>query len=379
MRLGLDLLFLIPGETGGRETYARELIAALIAEQPELDAVAFVGADATPALRADLATAMRMIRVPSTARRPDRWAAGELVQLPVAAHRAGVDVLHSLANFGPVAGPFRRVLTLHDMQYRAVPELLTTARRAGTTVMLETAARRAHRIITVSGFSRDEIVRELGIEAGRIDVVPNGLGSSAVNPTSEAALRERLDLGARSVVLTAASDLPHKNLGVLVDALALLPADQRPLLVIAGAGTDRGDLPGRVAGHRLSHDVRLLGFCPAPDLEGLYAMAGAFVLPSVYEGFGMPVLEAMSRGVPVICADIPALREVGGDAAAYFAPNSPAEIAAAITLLTSDNGLATRLAGRGRDRARGFSWHAAAIATMACYRRAYGKNDQTDR
>jgi glycosyltransferase involved in cell wall biosynthesis len=370
MRLGLDLLFLIPDETGGRETYARELISAMFAVEPGLRATAFINRDTGTSLVRQLGPVMRVVRVPVSARRPEQWALGELALLPWAGRRAGIDILHSLANFAPVSGRFRRVITLHDLQYRAVPELLTPARRLGTARLLESAARRADRIITGSAFSRDSIVRDLAITPDRIDVIPYGVGARAApSPVPEGELRQRHRLGTSPVVLTVASDLPHKNLGTLIDALGLIPARQRPVLVIAGPGTDGPGLRARARDAGVHDDVRLLGFQPAEELDGLYALATCLVLPSLYEGFGLPVLEAMTRGIPVACSDIPAVREASGDAALRFAPDRPADIASAIQRLTEDAELRRRLAEAGRQRAGLFSWARAARDTLSSYRR----------
>jgi glycosyltransferase involved in cell wall biosynthesis len=339
-------------------------------------ATAFVGREATPGLVRQLQTAMRVVRLPSSARRPDRWAIGELVRLPIAGRRAGIDLLHSLANFAPASGPFRRVITLHDLQYRAVPELLTPARRLGTTVLLETAVRRADRIIAVSRSSGDEITETLGIAPARIDVIPNGvrLPDGAGRPAA-GALRAGFGLGDRPVVLTVATDLPHKNLDRLLEALALIPADQRPVLVLAGPRTDGHRLRERAVAAGVSGDVRPLGFVTATELDGLYALATASVLPSLYEGFGLPVLESLARGVPVACSDIGPLHEVAGDAALRFDPRRVEDIAAAIQRLLDDPPLRQRLAAAGPGRAAAFTWRRAAEATLATYRRALASDD----
>jgi glycosyltransferase involved in cell wall biosynthesis len=371
MHVGFDLLFLIPGETGGRETYARELIPELFAVEPALAATAFVGRDATPELVAELHTAMRVVRLPMSTRRPDQWAIGELARLPVAGRRASIDLLHSLANFAPVSGRFRRVMTLHDLQYRAVPELLTPARRLGTAVLLEAAARRADRIITVSQASGHEITENLGIAPDRIDVIPNGVrlpDAAGHRDTDE--LRARFTLGDRPVALAVGSDLPHKNLDRLLDAMALVPEARRPVLVLAGPGTDGPRLREKAMAAGVSSDVHLAGFVAAADLDGLYALAELVVLPSLYEGFGLPALEAMARGVPVVCADIPPLREVTGDAALRFAPERTPDMAAAIEMVLTHEGLRTRLASAGRARVAAFTWRRAADQTLASYRRA---------
>jgi len=377
MRVGLDLLYLVPGETGGRETYARELVPALLERAPELELIAFVNRDAGPRLAAELGDGVRAVVVPVSARSRAQWALGELALVSVAAQRAHVDVLHSMANFAPAWGRFRRVVTIHDLQYRAVPELLTPANRVATSALVSLAARRAQRIIAVSAAGAEEIVAGLGVARARIDVVPNGvrLPASATTPapplsstTDELRARHRLD--DRPLALAVATHLPHKNLPALIDALALIAPAERPLLAIAGHDTDDGRLQAQAAAAGVEEDVRLLGHCSTAELDALYALATCLVLPTLHEGFGLPAIEAMARSLPVACSDIPALREVGGSAALYFDPRSPAQIAAAIGELIADTGLAGRLRELGRVQAARFSWAAAAAGTLESYRRA---------
>jgi glycosyltransferase involved in cell wall biosynthesis len=380
MRVGLDLLYLVPGQTGGRETYARELIPALADLAPELELVAFVNRDAGPRLAAELGPNVRAVTLPVSARSRAQWALGELSLVSLAARRARVDVLHSLANFAPPWGGFRRVVTIHDLQYRVVPELLTPANRLATSALVSLAAHRAQRIIAVSSAGADEIVSGLRIARARVDVVPNGVRlppsssplspspSSPPSPTDDLLARLRPD--GRPLALAVATHLPHKNLPALLDALALIAPAERPLLAIAGHDTDDGRLQAQATAAGIGEDVRLLGHCSTDELDALYELAACLVLPTLHEGFGLPVIEAMARSLPVACSDIPALREVGSSAALYFDPRSPSQIAAAIAELISDTGLAGRLRELGRVQAAGFSWAAAAAGTLACYRRA---------
>jgi glycosyltransferase involved in cell wall biosynthesis len=370
MRVGLDLLYLVPGETGGRETYARELVPAMLEIAPEHELVAFVNRDAGPQLAAELGDGISAVVVPVSARNRAQWALGELALVSMAARRARVELLHSMANFAPPWGGFRRVVTIHDLQYRAVPELLSWPMRAGTSALVSLAARESDRIITGSAAARDEIVAALRVERERIDIVPHGVR----HPTrpSTAGLRERFGLGERPVALTVATNLPHKNLPALIDALALIDPARRPVLLIAGYNTDDRALWEQAAAAGVADDVRLLGGCATEELDSLYALAGCLVLPTLYEGFGLPVLEAMARSLPVACSDIPTLREVAGPAALYFDPHVPAQIAARIVEMTGDAKLAERMRECGRTRAASFSWSAAAIATLASYRKALG-------
>lgn len=370
MRLGLDLLFLIPGETGGRETYARQLISALFEREPELSATAFVNREAQPGLQRSLGANLRVVGLPVSVHSPLQWAGGELARLPRAAARAQVDLLHSLANFAPISGRVPRVVTIHDLQYRALPELLTPPRRVGTAAMINLAARRAQRIIAVSAFTGHELVSQLRLPADRIDVIPNGIGIPTGPPVAEDELHRRFELGDRPVALTVSTALPHKNLDLLIDSIAAVQTDRRPVLVVCGAGTDGAALRDHVRAARIEGDVRLLGFQPNDVLEGLYRLAACVVMPSLYEGFGFPALEAMVRGVPLACADIPALREVAGSAALWFSPTRASELAGAIAQLVDDPALAQRLSEAGRRRARSYSWARTAESTLSCYRRA---------
>jgi glycosyltransferase involved in cell wall biosynthesis len=369
MRVGLDLLYLVPGETGGRESYARELIPALLERDPGLELVAFLNRDAGPRLAGDLGDRVGAVVVPVSARSRAQWALGELALVSLAARRARVELVHAMANFGPAWGSFRRVVTIHDLQYRVTPQQLSRPARAATHALVSLAARAAHRIIAVSGAGRDEIVAGLGIERERVDVIPNGV-RPAPPSVSTAGLRERHRLGQRAVVLAVATNIPHKNLPVLLDALALIASEERPVLVLVGHATDDGSLADRATGAGVADDVRLLGGCSTEQLDSLYALADCLVLPTLHEGFGLPVLEAMARSLPVACSDIPALREVAGPATLYFDPRSPAQVAQRISELLRDASLAQRLRELGRARAARFSWSRAAESTLASYRRA---------
>jgi glycosyltransferase involved in cell wall biosynthesis len=371
MRVGLDLVYLAPGQTGGRESYARELIPALLAADPQLELVAFVNRDAGPRLAGELAGGMGATVVPVSPRSRGGWAVGELALVSLAARRARVQLVHAMANFGPPWGGFRRVVTVHDLQYLATPELLSRAARTATHALVTLGARRADRIIAVSAAGRDEIVAGLGIARGRIDVVPHGVRPVPPrDPAAAAAVRERHGLGQRPVILTVATNVAHKNLPALIDALALIEPARRPVAIFAGHATDDGSLADLARAAGVAQDVRLLGACSTEQLESLYALAACLVLPTLHEGFGMPALEAMARSLPVVCSDIAALREVAGAAALYFDPRSPEQVAARIVELLGDEMLARRLRELGLARAKQFSWSQAAAATLASYRRA---------
>jgi glycosyltransferase involved in cell wall biosynthesis len=289
------------------------------------------------------------------------WALGELWKLPRAAR--GLDVLHSVANFGPLHGGCARVLNVHDVLWRLLPETVPTAMRLGTNVLVTAAARRADRVITGSQTAAADVERELRLPAGRIAVVPNGV---TVPPDARPAPAD-VGQGARPVALSVATDLPHKNLGALVDGLALVAPEARPVLAFAGHGTDTGALRARAIERGVDGDVRLLGAVDPDHLEALYAAAALFITATRFEGFGLPVLEAMARDVPVACSNLPVLREVAGAAAVWLEPGNPATIGRAIAAALGD---AERLRTAGRARAQRYSWAATARATADVYERA---------
>ncbi len=371
MHIGLNLVFLVPGETGGTEVYARELISELVVTAPESRFTAFVSREGAEARDAPWGDLIEAVTVPVRSRRRGEWVRGEQQLLPTLAARAGVELVHSLANTGPGWGHFRRVVTIHDLHHRLVPEAHLGFRGLGMRVLVPLAARRSDRIIAVSQSTRSDLVALSRVPAGKVDVVPQGIGSPPVSAAlPEAALRTKLALGERRFVLCVAAKRPHKNLIRLLGALALIPPDRRPILVLPGYPTPHEqDLRRRAAGLAIEDDVRLLGWVDQGELERLYASAACFVLPSLHEGFGLPVLEAMVRGLPVACSSRGALAEVSGEAALHFDPDSEREIAAAIERLLTDPAEAARLAAAGRERAARFSWAATAVGTLACYER----------
>ena len=352
------------------ETYARELIPALLDAEPGLRVTSFVNREAhgTAGPWSDL---VEQVLVPVRARRRTEWVRGEQLLLPRLAARAGVDVLHSLASTAPSWGKFRRVVTIHDLIYRIYPEAHFGLRAKGMRLLVPRAARRSDRIIAPSRCTRDDLIRLLGVPAAKIDVIPEGVRAEAPVATPESDVRARYAFADRDVVLTVSALRPHKNLRRLLEAWALLPVERRPLLVLAGySNAHEAELRARAAELGVSEDTRFVGWVPAADLEGLYRLASCFVFPSLYEGFGLPVLEAMARGVPVACSDRGALREVAGDAARIFDPESPRSIANAVEELRQDAALAAKLRAAGLERASRFTWAETARATVRSYEAA---------
>jgi glycosyltransferase involved in cell wall biosynthesis len=370
VHVGLNLVFLVPGETGGMEVYARELIPALVAEAgPGVRFTAFVSREAAAAEGpwAEIPS----VTVPVRSSNRAGWVRGEQALLPRLAAREGVDLMHSLATTAPGWGRFARVTTIHDLHYLTVPEAHFGVRALGMRVLVPLAARRSDRLIAISEATKADVVAHLHVAPERIDVVHQGLGrQSAVAPRPV----EGLELGERPLLLTAAAKRPHKNLMRLLDALALIPPAERPVLVLPGYPTPHeAELRRRAAALGLDRDVRFLGWMGDAEMEWLYAAADAFVFPSLAEGFGLPVLEAMARAVPVACSDRPPMTDIAGDAALRFDPESPRAIADAIEALLRDEEVRRRLSAAGPARAARFTWESTARGTLAAYERTVGR------
>jgi glycosyltransferase involved in cell wall biosynthesis len=359
LHVGLNLVFLVPGQTGGMEVAARETIARLRTRE-DLRLTLFVNREAADEPWHGLAKVV----VPVRATDRVQWVLGEQLLLPLLARRAGVDVLHSPGGTAPLLGARgRRLLTLHDLNYRLVPEAHLGVRGKVMGLLVPAAVRRSARLLVDAASTREDLREHLGTPPSKVDVVPLAAAPPALAPTASAVLRARLGLAdGERVVLSVSAKRPHKNLLRVVEALDGLDAT----LVQVGYRTDHAlELERAAAGRR----VVLLDHVPAADLEGLYALADVLVFPSLYEGFGLPVLEAMQRGVPVVTSRRGSLAEVAGDAALVVDPESVDAIREGVRRVLEDPALAADLAARGREQAACFSWDRTAELTAAAYAR----------
>lgn len=362
-RVLVDLLG-VTGNRGGTETYVRALLPRLPEHLPGSSFVAL-----TNRVGADLVGGFFPGDVFVQARNsgtPREWAVAAATSVIPAARRHGADLIWSPANFGPLRpGPVARAVTLHDVIYHdsAGTVGVERAMRWATAQLSARAARTADRVITVSHAAAADIGRRLGIDAERIGVVHNGVATPpAVRDARAADLGRELGYDAsRPMILSVGNRMPHKNLPGLLRALATIPEAERPVLVIPG-GSEPDPLAAEAAHLGLSRDVVLPGWVSEDTLERLYAAARLYVCPSLDEGFGLPVLDALRRGTPVLANDVAVLREVGGSVASYADATDPLRFGEAIGReLPRDDDEATRRARR--EWAASFSWDAAAEAT----------------
>jgi glycosyltransferase involved in cell wall biosynthesis len=269
----------------------------------------------------------------------------EQTELP--AHARG-KLLLNFCNTAPLLKG-NQVLTIHDAAVRAVPKAYTRAFRTWYRVIYTLAGAHATRIITVSQFSKRELVGRLGLSAERIAVVSEG-SDHILRVASDLAIIERLELQRRSFVLAVSNLSPHKNLAAVAQAMEI--ADLPDIdFVIAGSAN-----PRVFEAAALPAPIKHVGAVSDGELRALYERAACLVYPSLYEGFGLPPLEAMACGCPVLVADAASLPEVCGDAALYCDPRSPADIAAKLVKLLRSGVLQNRLREEGRARAAQFTW-----------------------
>ena len=260
--------------------------------------------------------------------------------------------------------------TILDLIYKRFPEAHAGIRSLGMRMLVPLSARRSARIIAISEATKSDVVSHLGVDASRVDVTYLAPGlTDAVNPVPEATLRELHSLGEAPIVLSVSAHRPHKNIERLVDAVAAL---ERPgVLVVPGYGTEWDEeLATHVRRSGAEERVRLIGWLGDAELEGFYEAATCLAFPSLAEGFGLPVLEAMACGLPVACSNATSLPEVAGAAALYFDPLEVPAMTGAIERLLGDADLRERLAAAGREQAARFTWRGTAEGTLRSYERA---------
>ncbi|MBX3001337.1 MAG: glycosyltransferase family 4 protein [Caldilineaceae bacterium] len=291
--------------------------------------------------------------------------------LPLALIREKADLVHGLVNVLPLATRTPGVVTVHDLSFLRMPERFPPAKRIYLGQLCQWSAHKARRVIAVSRQTADDLMHFFGVAAQKIEVVYNGVADH-FSPVIDNRFRAKMDLPERFLLYVGTLE-PRKNLERLVEAFAewravASPQDQDVALVLAGAqGWFYEQIFGRVRALNLAHVVHFPGFVPAETLPDWYRAALAFVYPSLFEGFGLPVLEAMACGAPVLCSRAPSLLEVAGDAALTFAAEDTAALSTALAQIIGDAALRQDLRQRGLAQARRFSWARCAAETLAVY------------
>ncbi len=367
MRIGINALFLLPSKVGGSEIYVRNRVKCLAGMGDGNTYVVFVNRESAGVFD-DVGPRVKIVLCSLRASsRPLRilW---EQVVLPFQTLRHKIDILFSAGMTSPFVCPVPSVVAIFDLQHVLQPENFPRWYLPFVKWIIYLSAKLADGVVTISQKVRDDIVKFYRIPSGDIAVTYLAADHDTFFPRDTKEVEEvRTKYGLpERFILYAAASLPHKNHALLFEALRMLKErGGRTRLVLIGA-RDKGydAIAEMIEKTGLQTDVVFTGWLPFEDIAPIYCASDALVFPSLNEGFGMPVIEAMACGVPVVCSNIEPLPEVAGDAAYFIDPYDPSSIAEGISKVISDRNLRRDLIEKGFRRAAAFTWENTALKTL---------------
>lgn len=352
--------------SAGISSYIYNLLHHLPGIVPEMEYTVFLSErryKESPGLR------LKVSRLPTN--RPPVRILWEQALLPWVARHEGLDLLHNMAFVGPLASNCPFVITVHDLSFLFYQHSFRSLRRRYLQLFARMSLRRARRVIAVSESTKQDLVEIYDVSPAKIDVVHNGVDASyqPLPADQVAAFRQQQGLPERFVLFVGTLE-PRKNVVRLIEAYARLPKERPPLVLVGGKGWFYDEIFRRVEALELSDEVHFSGFVPAEDLPLWYNAADLFVYPSIYEGFGLPPLEAMACGTAVITSTASSLPEVVGKAGKLVDPTDTEALASAMEEVLGDWELQVQMQAAGLVQAKGFSWKETAEKTVESYRHA---------
>jgi len=373
MRIGINLLYLLPGVVGGTETYAAGLLRGLSKIGSAYDFTVFVNREAANWPIPETQNFRRVVCHISGLNRASRYWF-EQVRLPKILQEQSVDLVHSLGYVGPIFGETRKVVTIPDLNYVDISDTIAFYRRLPLRFFSILAGARSEAVITISEFSKRRIHKAFDLPTDKIAVTHLAPGTDSHGRPSEgwSELKERYGI-VEPYIIAFGGGAVHKNINSLIVAFGTLLEKTPHRLVLIGPLAKNVDKDKSDKDTGLKKRIITTGYVPREHVAPLLSHADLFVLPSLYEGFGLPVLEAQQADIAVVCSTAGSLPEVAGKGAIYFDPMDTVGLSEKIVYCLSRPEVRQKLRQEGKNNLKRFSWEKTAAETLAVYRRVLAR------
>lgn len=368
MIVGINLLYLIPGKSGGTETYVRSLLQSLLNIDQKNSYIIFLPEEVRDSF-SHVAGRVKFVTAKNIFGNKVKRIIWEQLCLPFHVKKNNVDVLFSPGYVAPILSSCKHVVTIHDMLLKRYPAMIPMVKRLYWKIFVPLTFWRASKVIAVSEFVKNEFEYFYPRFKEKYVVIPEAVNTDFFYPDlSSSDLKYKYKLP-EQFVLCVATQSPHKNIEIVLKAVHHLKMKNVYINVVCIGNKERSTkvLTYFIDSLGLNDQVSLLGYVGEKDLRQLYSTATLFVMPSLYEGFGLPVLEAMACGCPVLSSNAGSLREVGGMAAEYFSPHSVEDLAEKLQKIYCNSDIQKELRTKGYANLTRFHWDHSAQLTLDAF------------